>query len=516
MANRLVGRGAALRRAEGGRAGARDPRRAARALRAVRRGQEPEAGRNGGARLVPALRRSHRDVRGRPVRRRRAPRRRRQKSRRAVSVPGEVVRVQGGTRARRARARGGRDARAAAVRVARARARKPGGGARDGGGVRARAVRRAAGGVRRGRRPGDDAEGTRARAPGIHRRRRERVPPAYGGFRARKRAGRRRRRRRPKPRLRGGRPGRRAAADCAGDARARGARAGGDAGRRGGGRHRDARPGALRGGGHPGAQQPRLPRVQIRASHVARGRLRADQAPVWRRPPGPQDAAAVAAGRVHVPAVPVARVAGGVPPRRAGIEALRAPGGRRVAGAGSPSDHAQVRLCARARARAGGAEGEAVPGGHRRSGRAGARGARGGARGRGSMRGGVRAAEVRALGEPHAVGRRALPRHHAGAAAVLAPRCGEGANRRQRGVPVDGDSVLARVCPRLRRRRRRRRRVRRVPPRRPGRDARRAVRADGAAGGRARGFGGRAGGGRGSALELRADGERVPAFSGAP
>ena len=64
----------------------------------------------------------------------------------------------------------------------------------------------------------------RARTPGIHRRRRERVPPAHGGLRARKKAGRRRRRRRSKQRLRGGRPGRRAAADCAGDARARRAR----------------------------------------------------------------------------------------------------------------------------------------------------------------------------------------------------------------------------------------------------------------------------------------------------
>ena len=60
-----------------------------------------------------------------------------------------------------------------------------------------------------------------ARAPGIHRRRRERVPPAHGGLRARKKAGRRRRRRRSKQRLRGGRPGRRAAAEALAAARAR-------------------------------------------------------------------------------------------------------------------------------------------------------------------------------------------------------------------------------------------------------------------------------------------------------
>ena len=163
-------------------------------------------------------------------------------------------------------------------------------------------------------------------------------------------------------------------------ARAR-ARAIGDAGRRSGGRHRDARSGALRGGGHPGDQQSadgggaQILRVGEDASALTKP-------PFGDDPPGLKTRPQWLLGEYTF------------------LRFLRARRRRRTTAAGrdrGPPRTRRTRGCwrvrrltmhkyasVRAHARAGGAEGEAVPGGHRRSGRAGARGARGGARGRGS------------------------------------------------------------------------------------------------------------------------------------
>ena len=184
----------------------------------------------------------------------RAPRR--ADSRRAVPVPGEVVRVQGGTRARRARARGGRDARAAAVRGARPRLKA----------WRWRARWRRSSCTRRATRCwGASARAAtrrrcrrNARAHSWHPSAAPRAGSACAWRTSSPKESRAKKKATPVQTAPAWWASETSHRPIALETRARGARAGGDAGRRSGGRHRDARSGALRGGGHP-AQQPRLP-----------------------------------------------------------------------------------------------------------------------------------------------------------------------------------------------------------------------------------------------------------------
>ena len=172
---------------------------------------------------------------------------------------------------------------------------------------------------------------------------------------------------------------------------------------------------------------------------MARGRHRADPAQDGAR--RRQDSAAVARRRVRLSSLPMEGQSGGVPPRRARVGSPHASLLRQARGAVPPHVPAQVQQReSRREVRHGGCH-ETVPHVDPTTLRPGRGCARRQTRRRGQVRRRVQAPQGDNLGEPATDGPCAFPVRRRGAPRVVASRRREGANRRERTVPLHRHSV---------------------------------------------------------------------------